>query len=80
MQSSDLSTLCCPRCQANSNIVVLRRDHDSLVFECHACLTLQILSTRQSDKSFQFASSNSAGSATVLSEPTRCSGRLPSFN
>ncbi|MDA1049523.1 MAG: hypothetical protein O3C40_03465 [Planctomycetota bacterium] len=33
----------CPRCRAEAGIVVLGRNGRSILFECHSCLTLQVI-------------------------------------
>ncbi|MEO8496428.1 MAG: hypothetical protein ABI614_15275 [Planctomycetota bacterium] len=41
---------CCPRCQSDTEIVVLGRAGDLTLVECHWCLTLQVARLPQAEQ------------------------------
>jgi hypothetical protein len=43
MNAPQQTPVCCPRCQSDTEIVILGRDGDSILIECHWCLTLQVV-------------------------------------
>lgn len=47
MNASLQTSVFCPRCQCDSEIVVLGRGRDSILIECHACLTIQVVQNSQ---------------------------------